>query len=364
MAIAQIDGKSTVASQEEILFRTYSYRNGKGEETVYYKKDCLQLSMDSFKIPVGADNYDDVRAMLRARNNSKIAPLENRMFYETYEVMQDYYGGKLSRDEVKDIFKEYFYHYMGKTVDPGGQGMADGTDSVQETACRANYRAQAATRYLAGLYEHFSRANTRNACVQNSREGEALMESNGMAWRGTCYYNADWYYACEEMQELFRETADELADEYGAEHVDFQYVEENTRFTLDGGITYHGVWDAVKWQMNPAGPATGRFLDQNMAPPKGFLYCGSGYGWNGKGNLAGIKEAIRNMRKGYASKTLLFAAAYYAQSERSLLFDSKNYGDLSEWKENDLQKNAFSFLKNFDLSWKGRGDRWECMFFG
>lgn len=28
----------------------------------------------------------------------------------------------------------------------------------------------------------------------------------------TYYYNSDWYYACEEMQELFRETANELAD--------------------------------------------------------------------------------------------------------------------------------------------------------
>ena len=107
---------SAEGQQRDILFRTYSYQNGKGQEKVYYRKDCVEISMDSYEISPDADNYEEIRNMLKSQSGSKIAFLGNEMFGETYEVMEDYYNGKLSRDEVKDIFREYFYHYMGTSL--------------------------------------------------------------------------------------------------------------------------------------------------------------------------------------------------------------------------------------------------------
>lgn len=92
---------SAEGQQRDILFRTYSYQNGKGQEKVYYRKDCVEISMDSYEISPDADNYEEIRNMLKSQSGSKIAFLGNEMFEETYEVMEDYYSGKLSRDEVK-----------------------------------------------------------------------------------------------------------------------------------------------------------------------------------------------------------------------------------------------------------------------
>lgn len=366
MAVTEIghSGEKT----NDILFRTYSYQNGKGQEKVYYAKDCVEISVDSYKIPPTADNYEEIRNMLKTQNNSRIATLENRMFYETYEVMQDYYDGKVSREEVKDIFREYFYHYMGTTAKDAEQAKAGAKDT--ENVCRSGAVLRTgdgtalATRYLAGLYEHFSRANTRNACAQNRKEGSALMERNGMSPNGSIYYNADWYYACEEMQELFRDTADELADEYGVEHVDYQYVEKNTRFTLDGGITYNGVWNAVAWQSGYQGAVRGGMTDENMAPPEGFVYCSSGYTWNGKGDTQGIRDEIGEMRKGYASRMFLMASAQSTKIGGSLLLDPQYYDGSSQWKDDNSYRQGISFLSNFNIHWGCRGSRWEFMFCG
>lgn len=71
--------------------------------------------------------------------------------------MKDFYDGRLNRDEVKDIFKEYFYHGVGMLPVQGTLQMSE------------SYKKQTVTRNLAGLYERFSRANTRNACVANDR---------------------------------------------------------------------------------------------------------------------------------------------------------------------------------------------------
>lgn len=227
-----------------------------------------------------------------------------------------------------------------------------------------SYLKQFATSRLAGLYELFSRANTRLARNQNYLEGKELMENNGMNPSGSCYYNADWYYACEEMQELFRETANELADEYGAEHVDFKYVEENTRFTLDGGITYNGVWEASKWQINADGIFTGSFIDRNMAPPKGFVYCSTGYYWSGKGDLEGIRDQILSKRKNYSSRMYLMMSAGNVPAGSSLFFDPKYYDNSDSWQQGDTNKAAIAFLKNFGMRWNFEGSRFEFMFAG
>ncbi len=250
---AGADGTDCGVGTRDIEIRTYSYENGKGQEKVYQAKDCVELSMESYTIPVGCETYEKIKSQM------KPIPCfsHNKMFYETAEVMKDYYDGKLQKDEVKEIFKEYCYHAVGKPSD---------TNTV--------YQQKRATQALAELYEFFSRANTRAANSLNSQEAKELLEGSGVSASGYVYYNADYYWQCEEMQEMFREVADELANEYGAEAVDYEYVEKNTKFVLDGGITYNGVWNATAEQNNYTGNmGSVGIVDKDAAPPKGFLYC-------------------------------------------------------------------------------------------
>ncbi|MBD5457132.1 MAG: hypothetical protein HDR27_01000 [Lachnospiraceae bacterium] len=334
-------------NEEDVIFKTYSYRDGKGQETVYHARDCVQLDLDSYTVPIGSDTYEELRDQIKTQWKNNLSFPGNNMFGETYEVMDDYYSGKLSRDEVKNIFKEYFYHSMGSS-------------SVSGTGLNDSYVKQLAKGRLEGLYEYFSRANTRNACARNQQEGKALMESNGLSWSGTYYYNADWYWQCEDMQELFRETANELADEYGAEHVDFQYVEEHTRFTLDGGITYNGVWDSMEWQINHDRAIGGSMIDKNMEPPRGFVYCSTAY-WDGETDLNGIREALEEKRRENTRTLFLLAAGLGVNTKDSLLLDAKNYNASSNWKQDDMYRSAMSFLKNFNINWNFRSNRMEVI---
>lgn len=250
---AGADGTDCDKTTGDIEIRTYSYENGKGQEKVYQAKDCVELSLESYTIPIGCETYEKIKSQMK----SLPCFAHNKMFYETAEVMKDYYDGKLQKDEVKEIFKEYFYHAIGEPSD---------TDHV--------YQQKRATQALAELYEFFSRANTRAANNLNAQEAKELLAGSGVSVSGYVYYNADYYWQCEEMQEMFREAADELASEYGAETVDYEYVEKNTKFVLDGGITYNGVWNATAEQNNYTGNMRGAGItDKEAAPPKGFMYC-------------------------------------------------------------------------------------------
>ena len=49
---------------------------------MYYKKDCVELSMQSYTISATADNYEEVRSMLKAQSGGKIISPGNRFFNE------------------------------------------------------------------------------------------------------------------------------------------------------------------------------------------------------------------------------------------------------------------------------------------
>lgn len=340
-----VAGSQTHASEytesKDVVIKTYAYKDGKGQEITYNLKDCLQLSLDSYELPVGSDTYEELKNKMKLQTSGYMSLPNNKLFYETYDVMTDFYNGKLGRDEVKSIFKEYFYHLGGKSF---------------------------ATDRLAELYEHFSRANTRCTCLQNEKEGKELLESQGLSWRGSYYYNADWYWACEDMQELFRDTANDLADEYGVDHVDFEAVEKNTKFKLDGGITYNGVWSSKVWQINSTGNETGNFLDVSGVPPKGFLYCNCAAPDSGETDKhSGItpesmKETVKKIggNKKYAKYLFFMLMGNYTNTSGSLFLDKKN--DIFSGNEEDknLYQNALGFLKNFNIRHR-RGNRLEFL---
>ena len=224
----------------------------------------------------------------------------------------------------------------------------------------SNYEKQRFTGWLSGLYEYFSRANTRNACSRNMQEGKDLMEESGVNWNGTYYYNSEWYYACEEMQKLFQETANELTEEFGTESVDFAYVEQHTRFTLDGGITFNGVWDSMEWQINRDRAIGGNFHDVNMAPPEDFVYC-SNATWDGETGLDGFKEYFAGKNAESPFKIFLLAAVKNIDAKESLLLNHENYMAASEWEDNDIYQSTMSFLKNFNITWNYGSNRFEFL---
>lgn len=83
--------------------------------------------MQSYTIPATADNYEEVRSMLKAQSGGKIISPGNRFFSETYDIMRDFYDGKITCDEVKNIFKEYVYHAFGRPE--GKQDTAEAQES-------------------------------------------------------------------------------------------------------------------------------------------------------------------------------------------------------------------------------------------
>lgn len=108
------------------------------------------------------------------------------------------------------------------------------------------------------VYEVFAKMNARAARNANYDEGLAENQAYGGRSDGWGYYNSDYYYQCEEAKGLLRQAAGYVTGQWEIPAVDFEEIEQNTIFTLDGKLDFNSCWNweyrnrvaEPAWKMN------------------------------------------------------------------------------------------------------------------
>lgn len=330
-------------TNSEILYKTYSYSNGKMEENVVYKKDCAYVAFDKVEISKDSPEYENICSQMRLVDTYGVNALSNTLFYEANEIMYDYYDGKLAKEDVKQFFKDYLYHSVGE---------------VEENNIGQQKRV---TVYVSAIYELFTRGNMQNAVNQNQKEGQNFLKEHGLDSHNEFYYNARWYWKSEEMQELFQETANEITTEYGAEAVDFDSVIENTKYTLAGGLSFNGVWNWRQWKTSyVTAQKNASILEKDFIPPKDFIYCSGNLSQT---NTTMVTEEDMNEFIGKKPSASIFLSVFMQNSSHSfssLLLDKHNWNDTVS-KESYIK--VSDILKNFHME-HYRNNRFEFFWMG
>lgn len=120
------------------------------------------------------------------------------------------------------------------------------------------------------MYEIFAKENQRAARNANYEEGGKINASYGSGYRSDdwTYYNADYYYKCDEIKRELRQAAQNLADQWGDGSIDFEEIERNSEYTLDGGFDFNSGWNFT--YRNQA--ARSSMADESAVPPKDFKF--------------------------------------------------------------------------------------------
>lgn len=274
--------------------------------------DCLEITFASLDIPALCANYNDIIKALKYASGFYY----HQMFRESYESMKEYYEGKIGRREVEEALREYCSSFL--SIAENTQVLKSGLPGV-----------------LRDAYECFTRANTRNAVVQNNREGKMLVEQCGLDWSGTTYYNSYYYKVCKQVQKLFQDICQELSEEYGVAEIDFEEIEKSKKFSLDGGFSYHGVWVWKQKQNNyPCGQYGLR--DEALEPPENFIFL-----------YRNCYEQAEENRVGQLQEKLLELVSQKAAKEQKLKIYTVSGG--SEYH------NGMSYLLDDDKTWEQDG---------
>lgn len=330
-------------TNQKILYKTYDYTNGKMEENIVYKSNCVYTGLDKIEITKDSPEYETICGQMRSLESYGAASLVNQLFYDANEIMYDYYDGRITKEDVKKFFKDYLYNSVGE---------------VEENNV---YQQKCVTANLSQIYELFTRGNMQNAVNQNQKEGQNFLKEHGLDSYNEFYYNAKWYWKSEEMQELFQETANELTTEYGAEPVDFDSVIENTKYTLAGGLSFNGVWNWRQWNTSyVTAQKNASILEKDFIPPKDFIYCSGNLSQT---NANMVTEEDMNEFIGKKPSASIFLSVFMQNSSHSfssLLLDKHNWNDTVS-KESYIK--VSDILKNFHME-HYRNNRFEFFWMG
>ena len=158
---------------------------------------------------------------------------------EMQEVMEGYYNGEISKDEIKGFFMEY---------------------------CGTMYARDENT--ILNVYETFLDANYAEAVNACFDKGKTIAAEEGTTANGMVYYDAEYYFRSEEIHELLKEAAKEYGEKYGVE-VDATKRDENFKGDyLTGKPNFNSKWNFKAANLY----GVGRMMDMNAVPPKGFSF--------------------------------------------------------------------------------------------
>jgi polyhydroxyalkanoate synthesis regulator phasin len=165
--------------------------------------------------------------------------------------MLDYYAGKLSDDDLREYFNDCC---TDMRLYRAGQHQTTG--NIDDDS----------TQIVSEIYEIFAKENARAARNANYNEGQNVNKEYGGGNNDWAYYNADYYYQCENTNELLGTIANEVAEKWGIEPIDTKEIEANSCLTVDGGFDFNSGWNFI--YRNQRGRAS--MEDESVEPPENF----------------------------------------------------------------------------------------------
>lgn len=297
----------------------------KGEEPVPVDWDSFEMTGEWVEPILTSELYEDIIDSVKKVGNWKA----NILYKIANTVMQDYYDGKLDRAAVGELFYECYVKCVEKN-----RKIASSEKKKHGV--------------LWTLYEYFARVNARKSVVQNEREGRRLVEKCGLNWAGTTYYNAKYYYRCEEVQQLLHSACDEIATEEGLGGIDYADMDKQTQFFKVGGLSYHSVFVWVQQKDNHPGNQYG-MKEIKKVPPEKFVYLyRNHFAENEKSGIGLLERYMKKAEDGTQNqlwRSFILGDGRDYHNGMSYLLE----GSILDEEDEKVYGAAMGFLQNFIL---------------
>lgn len=169
------------------------------------------------------------------------------------KCMTDLYAGRIDKSEMEDYFKECCNEMRKYRT---GQRQTTGVDTDDNR------------QIVSQIYEMFAKENQRAARNANYDEGLSYNEKYGGRTDDWVYYNSDYHYELESTKSVIRNITKSMADEWELPEINMQEIEDNSKYTLDGGFDFNSGWNYS--YRNQVG--RGSMENEKIIPPQNFSF--------------------------------------------------------------------------------------------
>lgn len=297
----------------------------RGERPVPLDWDSFEVTREWTEPVLTSELYEDMIDMVKNVGNWKA----NILYKIATAILTDYYKGAFGEQAVGELFYECYEKC---------------TEKSKKNAATKEQRYQ----ILGTLYEYFARVNARRSVVENEREGRKLVETCGLLWSGTTYYNSKHYYVWKRIADELQRVCNEISTEQHMDTLSFLDMERQTQFLRVGGLSFHGVFVWIQKKDNHPGNQYG-MKDLTRVPPEGFVYLYRNH--YTRQEMTGIRLLEMQMKNEHGIENNALWRSF-------TLGDSREYhngmsylleGNLSEEQSEKRYAAAMGFLQNFIL---------------
>lgn len=169
--------------------------------------------------------------------------------------LKEFHKGNVSKEDVENYFYKCCREMLSYRVDMHQTTGKNEADKVK---------------IISDVFEVFAKQNMVAARYENYKEGQNIHTENGgdMENDDWSYYNADYYYQCEEMREKLCDITQKLADMWNLPRIDTRKILEESKLTLDGGFDFNSGWNVQFMHSRSVGIS---YIEGvGIAPPRGM----------------------------------------------------------------------------------------------
>lgn len=315
----------------ESLLKEAKEREAEGEKVrpSVDGESCIRPARDTFEHSEGpeklwCESYEDIMGVVRMVGKWKA----DILYQIANAILRDYHEKKLDEDGVGELF--------GLCCQKC-RNMGDGAGRKTEQ------------RITETVLEFFLRANARMSVFSMEREGKRLTARCGLSWSGTTYYDAWYFYRCEQMHRRLCVVAGRIAEELGEKVKAPEELEQRTQFAAVGGLTFHGVFGWVQQKDNYPVNQYG-LKNPGIEPPHHFVYLYRNHYSEAERPCVQFLETLMREQTACAQRKELWR--HYTIQDGREYHNGMSYlleGSLADEQDEKMYEAALLFLQNFRL---------------
>lgn len=217
-------------------------------------KDSVELTCIQ-QMEITSENYNDIL---------KVKGMPNHCFSDDYglevqktikSAVYTYCESEITDEELTQLFIDICKDMRVYQVQSGHTSGAIEKDNEK---------------IIENVYEIFQKANVECMVDKCFKAGKDIADTQGggekLNW---VYYDSDYYFQSQHLREMLQTVSTELAMEWEVEQIDYERVEKESKFTLNGSLDFNSVWN---WRADQVGICSMSDFDWQPQEDFSFFY--------------------------------------------------------------------------------------------
>ncbi len=294
----------------------------------FNQRDTIELSCVK-KMDMTSENYEDY---------TKITKMPKHCFSDNYGLemqksikasVQSYCNGEITDEQIKKIFMDACKDMRVYQAQSRHTSGVDARDNRQ---------------IIENVYEVFQKSNVECMVDKCFELGSDIAAANGGNEKDNwVYYDSKYYDQSQHLRDLLQKSSEEMAAEWNTDFVDFEKIEKESKFTVNGGLDFNSAWN---WRSNLRGICS---ISEEWKPQDNFSFF-----YQANKNKVSSGEITLDSQAGvcivgFGDREWTVKVPFNGSTILGKLANRFNVKDLFVQSTQCREPNLLKYLENFDV---------------